>query len=135
MKRLLSYLTISFLLSFLAFFSFTGPFVEEAAADTKTLKIGIITSITGPMAPAFKPIFDAAKPGETASRGEGESQGAQDQVCIAEETELIGCVVGPHPECDGDQSAECQPAHHPATRLQSKEKRATAAATMERPTK
>ena len=65
MKKLLSYLTISFLLSFLTFFSFTGPFVEEAAADTKTLKIGIITSITGPMAPAFKPIFDAAKPGET----------------------------------------------------------------------
>ncbi len=33
-------------------------------AETKTLKIGLITSVTGAMAPAFKPLYDAAKPTE-----------------------------------------------------------------------
>jgi hypothetical protein len=48
---------------------------------------------------------------------------------------MIGGVVGAHPEGDRDQSCRSEPAHQPATRLQSKEKRATAAATRARPTK
>jgi ABC-type branched-subunit amino acid transport system substrate-binding protein len=32
------------------------------AANPKTLKIGLITSITGPLAPGFKSIYDAVKP-------------------------------------------------------------------------
>lgn len=37
-------------------------FVQEAAAQTKTFKFGLISSTTGPMAAAFKNIIDAAKP-------------------------------------------------------------------------
>ena len=37
---------------------------RPASAQTKTLKVGLITSVTGMMAPAFKPMFDAAKPAE-----------------------------------------------------------------------
>ena len=37
---------------------------SQASAETKTLKIGLITSVTGPMAPAFKPMYDAVKPTE-----------------------------------------------------------------------
>jgi branched-chain amino acid transport system substrate-binding protein len=33
-----------------------------APKEAKTLKIGMITSVTGPMAPAFKPCVDAAQP-------------------------------------------------------------------------
>ena len=43
---------------------FSGPIIKEAKAEVKTLKIGLITSMTGPMAPAFKPMCDAAKPTE-----------------------------------------------------------------------
>jgi branched-chain amino acid transport system substrate-binding protein len=35
---------------------------SPASAQTKTLKLGLITSMTGPMAPAFKPMVEAAKP-------------------------------------------------------------------------
>lgn len=38
--------------------------MKEAWAGENTFKIGMITSVTGPMAPAFKPMFDAAKPTE-----------------------------------------------------------------------
>jgi branched-chain amino acid transport system substrate-binding protein len=39
-------------------------FPWPASAETKTLKIGLVTSVTGAMAPAFKPMYDAAKPVE-----------------------------------------------------------------------
>ena len=39
-------------------------FVQEAAAQAKTFKFGLISSMTGPMAAAFKNIIDAAKPAE-----------------------------------------------------------------------
>ncbi len=45
-------------------FSLSSSLVKEATAAEKTLKIGMITSVTGPMAPAFKPMFDAVKPTE-----------------------------------------------------------------------
>jgi branched-chain amino acid transport system substrate-binding protein len=38
--------------------------MQEARAEVKTLPIGLITSVTGPMAPAFKPMYDAVKPTE-----------------------------------------------------------------------
>ena len=44
----------------LAFFSM--PFADDAAAQTNTLKIGLIASVTGPMAPGFKSLVEAAKP-------------------------------------------------------------------------
>ncbi len=43
---------------------FVTSFVAQASAETKTLKVGLITSVTGPMAPAFKPMYDAVKPTE-----------------------------------------------------------------------
>jgi branched-chain amino acid transport system substrate-binding protein len=39
-------------------------FASQALAQTKTLKVGLVTSVTGPMAPAFKPMYDAVKPVE-----------------------------------------------------------------------
>jgi hypothetical protein len=62
---------IPFLLSFLVLFSFAGPFTKAATAEVKTIKIGLITSMTGPMAPPFKPMFDAAKPTEDLMNNRG----------------------------------------------------------------
>ena len=76
-----------------------------------------------------------AHPKQSAHRGDGESQAAENHVRVVEDTEVIGGVVGAHPEGDRDQSAECQLPHQPATRRQSKENRATAAATMATPRK
>ncbi len=45
-------------------FSVATPFTAASAAETKTLKIGLITSITGPLAPTLKAIGDAAKPAQ-----------------------------------------------------------------------
>jgi hypothetical protein len=73
-----------------------------------------------------------AQPGKTASGGHAERQPAQGHVRVAEDSEMTRGVVGAHPEGDGDQSGQCQRPHQPATRLHSKEKRATAAATMAR---
>jgi len=39
-------------------------FSMSASAQTKTLKIGLITSMTGPMAPGFREIVEAAKPAQ-----------------------------------------------------------------------
>jgi branched-chain amino acid transport system substrate-binding protein len=64
MKKLSSFIVISCLLTMLASLYMAGLMAREAAAETKTLKIGLITSATGPMSPAFKPIVDAAKPSE-----------------------------------------------------------------------
>ncbi|MGD0915171.1 MAG: ABC transporter substrate-binding protein [Thermodesulfobacteriota bacterium] len=46
----------------LALFSLPSLFVQEAFAQAKTFKFGLISSMTGPMAPAFKSLIDAAKP-------------------------------------------------------------------------
>jgi branched-chain amino acid transport system substrate-binding protein len=64
MKKITSVFVVSCLFSFLVLFPFASPFVKEATAKAKTLKIGLITSVTGPMAPAFKPMFDAVRPTE-----------------------------------------------------------------------
>ncbi|MGD0919166.1 MAG: ABC transporter substrate-binding protein [Thermodesulfobacteriota bacterium] len=59
MKKVGSILVVSCLL---VLFSFWRSFAAEPAAQAKTLKIGLIASLTGPMAPAFKDLADAAKP-------------------------------------------------------------------------
>lgn len=65
MKRKKSVSGLSILL-FIALVLSWGAFPHGnlSAAETKTLKIGLITSVTGPMAPAFKPMYDAVKPTE-----------------------------------------------------------------------
>jgi branched-chain amino acid transport system substrate-binding protein len=55
---------ISYLLVMVILFLFANSFTKEAAAEVKTLKIGLITSMTGPAAPAFKPMSEAIKPTE-----------------------------------------------------------------------
>jgi ABC-type branched-subunit amino acid transport system substrate-binding protein len=52
----LSILTICFLS--------ISMFPSESYAQAKTVKIGLITSVTGPMAPGFRPMVEAAKPAE-----------------------------------------------------------------------
>ena len=64
MKRISAMFYVFSLFIILTMILYSSVIVKEAVAETKTLKIGIITSITGPMAPAFKPVFDAAKPAE-----------------------------------------------------------------------
>ena len=64
MKKIGSVVVVACWLLILALFSSSNFFVNEAAAQTKMLKIGLITSVTGPMAPAFKPMYDAVKPTE-----------------------------------------------------------------------
>jgi branched-chain amino acid transport system substrate-binding protein len=64
MKKRGLVLMVSCLLFLLALFSLSGSFTKEATAQVKTLKIGLITSVTGQMAPAFKPLYDAVKPTE-----------------------------------------------------------------------
>jgi branched-chain amino acid transport system substrate-binding protein len=53
---------VSCLLLMIALFLFSNFFTKEAAAQVKTFKFGLISSMTGPMAPAFKSLIDAAKP-------------------------------------------------------------------------
>ena len=43
---------------------FLSVISNEALAETKTLKIGLITSVTGPMAPGFMEIVEASKPAQ-----------------------------------------------------------------------
>jgi branched-chain amino acid transport system substrate-binding protein len=64
MRQLKSVYMVLCLLLVLALFLLSSSLTKEAIADVKTLKIGLITSVTGPMAPAFKPMYDAAKPTE-----------------------------------------------------------------------
>ncbi|MGD0915170.1 MAG: ABC transporter substrate-binding protein [Thermodesulfobacteriota bacterium] len=64
MEKVRSVLIVYCLLVILALFSLPSFLVQEAAAQTKTLKIGLISSMTGPMAAGFKNIIDAAKPAE-----------------------------------------------------------------------
>ena len=64
MKKMASVSVVSCLLLLLVLFLLLSSFVTESSAQAKTLKIGLITSVTGPMAPAFKPMYDAVKPTE-----------------------------------------------------------------------
>ncbi|MBN2061347.1 MAG: ABC transporter substrate-binding protein [Deltaproteobacteria bacterium] len=61
MRKIIS-MTFSFGLSLFLLIPFIDLFLADASAET--LKIGVITSITGPMSPGFKPIYEAAKPAE-----------------------------------------------------------------------
>jgi branched-chain amino acid transport system substrate-binding protein len=58
MKKRGAVLVVSFLLLVVALFFISSSF----AAETKTFKFGLISSMTGPMAPPFKSLIDAAKP-------------------------------------------------------------------------
>lgn len=62
MKPVRSVSIVSCMLLVLASFSFCLLCEGEAAAQTKTLKIGLISSVSGPMAPAFASELGAAKP-------------------------------------------------------------------------
>ena len=62
MKKVKSVLVVSCLVLVLGVFFLWSSFAKEAAAQAKTLKIGLISSVTGPMAPAFKSELVAAKP-------------------------------------------------------------------------
>jgi branched-chain amino acid transport system substrate-binding protein len=62
MKKLRLILMVRCLVLILALFSLPSLFVQEAFAQAKTFKFGLISSMTGPMAPAFKSLIDAAKP-------------------------------------------------------------------------
>ncbi|MGA2109754.1 MAG: ABC transporter substrate-binding protein [Syntrophorhabdales bacterium] len=64
MKKLLSVITVSCALSVVVLFPLASSFAKEPAGEAKTLKIGVITSITGPIAPALKALADAAKPAQ-----------------------------------------------------------------------
>ena len=64
MERKGSVSVVSCLLLMVTLFLFSSSFMKEAAAQAKTFKFGLISSMTGPMAPAFKNITDAAKPAE-----------------------------------------------------------------------
>jgi len=50
------------LLLLLTLFSLSSFFTRESAAQAKTFKFGLISSMTGMMAPPFKSLIDAAKP-------------------------------------------------------------------------
>ena len=62
MKKKGSVLVVSCLLLTVTLFLFSSSFTKEATAQAKTFKFGLISSMTGPMAPAFKSLIDAAKP-------------------------------------------------------------------------
>jgi branched-chain amino acid transport system substrate-binding protein len=53
---------------------------QESPGEAKTIKIGMITSVTGPMAPAFKPMVDAAKPTADLINKKGVNVGGQKYV-------------------------------------------------------
>jgi ABC-type branched-subunit amino acid transport system substrate-binding protein len=62
MKKVKSVSVVSCIVLAVALFLLSSSFAKEAVAQVKTLKIGLISSVTGPMAPAFKSELDAAKP-------------------------------------------------------------------------
>ena len=62
MKSARSVSIVSCMLLVLGSFSFCVLCGGEAAAQTKTMQIGLISSVTGPMAPAFKSELVAATP-------------------------------------------------------------------------
>ena len=64
MEKVKSVSIVCSLLVIFTLFLLPNFLVQEVAAQTKTLKIGLISSMTGPMAAAFKNIIEAAKPAE-----------------------------------------------------------------------
>ena len=46
----------------LALFFLCSPFVGKAAAETKTIKIGLVTSMTGMLAAPYTPMLKTLKP-------------------------------------------------------------------------
>lgn len=62
MKLVRLVVVVSCVMSLCALFSFSLCVTGEAVAQTKTVKIGLISSVTGPLAPAFKSELVAAKP-------------------------------------------------------------------------
>ena len=56
-------LVASFALTVL-FMLLSMSLIDRAEAQTKTLKIGLINSVTGPMAPGFRSAVEAAKPAQ-----------------------------------------------------------------------
>ncbi len=62
MKTRRLFAVASCLLAAFALCCFSGSFVKDAMAQQKTIKIGLITSVTGLMAPSFRPLVEAAKP-------------------------------------------------------------------------
>ena len=62
MKKVKSVSVVFCLVLVLAVFFLWSSFAKEAVAQAKTVKFGLISSVTGPMAPAFKSELDAAKP-------------------------------------------------------------------------
>lgn len=62
MRRVKSVFVLSCVLSMFVLFFFSKCLLREAFAETKTLKIGLVASMTGPLAPAFKSAITAAKP-------------------------------------------------------------------------
>jgi ABC-type branched-subunit amino acid transport system substrate-binding protein len=64
MKKVRSIPVVFCVLLVLGVFLFSMSFTNNANAQTKTLKIGLITSVTGPMAPGFRAFVEAAKPAQ-----------------------------------------------------------------------
>jgi branched-chain amino acid transport system substrate-binding protein len=64
MKNLSSVVVVSCTLLLSALFPLASSFAKEPAAEAKTLNIGLITSITGPLAPTLKALADAVKPAQ-----------------------------------------------------------------------
>lgn len=66
--------SVRIVLCFLTVFTvlfFCGSFTKDAAADDNTLKIGLITSMTGPLAPAMSVMVEAMKPVEELMKKRG----------------------------------------------------------------
>jgi branched-chain amino acid transport system substrate-binding protein len=64
MKKVRSIPVVFCVLLVLGVFLFSMSFTKDVNAQTKTLKIGLITSVTGPMAPGFRAFVEAAKPAQ-----------------------------------------------------------------------
>jgi branched-chain amino acid transport system substrate-binding protein len=60
MKKVASVSVVSGLI--LALFILCGPFVNKATAETKTIKIGLVTSMTGMLAAPYMPMLETLKP-------------------------------------------------------------------------
>ena len=64
MKRLNAVVIVACVLSTLVLYPLATAFAKEPAPEQESLRIGLITSMTGPMAPAMKSIADAVKPAQ-----------------------------------------------------------------------
>jgi ABC-type branched-subunit amino acid transport system substrate-binding protein len=61
MKKISLVVIVSFLLLAVVLLPLMSACTQEPA-EAKTLKIGLVTSVTGPLAPGLKSMYDAAKP-------------------------------------------------------------------------